>query len=187
VLFAPGWRSPIRQTTVLAIFAVGLLLGGALTAGVLWLLSGLTEPVPQTGRVVAILTLAAFGTLREFGVLRLELPQNARQIPPEILQRRLRLGALQFGFELGTGVRTYLSSTTPYILAVGLLLALPGPVATVSAGVAFGLGRALTPTLSVAGRDRYWDRRRTSRIAWITRGSGLAVFVALGLLLFREI
>jgi hypothetical protein len=187
VLFAPGWRSPIRQTTVLAIFTIGLLLGGALAAGVLWLLSGLTEPVPQTGRVIAVLSLAAFGTLREFGVLRLELPQNARQIPQEILQRRLRLGALQFGFELGTGVRTYLSSTTPYILAVGLLLTLPGLVATVSAGLAFGLGRALTPTLSIAGLDRSWDHRRMSRIAWITRGSALAVFVALGLLLFHQI
>ena len=59
--------------------------------------------------------------LREIGLVTIRLPQNARQIEQDVLQRNRRRGCSQFGFELGTGVRTYVSATAPYVLAVALL------------------------------------------------------------------
>ena len=121
MLFSPGWRAPIRQGQVLAVFTLGLLLGGTLAATVLWLLSGLAAPLPRSVRVAAILAVAVLGVAREAGWVRIPLPQNARQIPQEVLKYRIRRGALRFGFELGTGVRTYVSASAPYVVALGLL------------------------------------------------------------------
>ncbi|MFD0428413.1 hypothetical protein ACFQ60_11025 [Streptomyces zhihengii] len=39
-----------------------------------------------------------------------------------MLRRHLARGAMQFGFELGTGVRTYVSASAPYAIAVAVLL-----------------------------------------------------------------
>ncbi|MQY08144.1 hypothetical protein [Actinomadura macrotermitis] len=181
MLFSPGWRAPIRQGEVLAVFTLGLLLGGILSATVIWLLSGLAEPLPSSARALAIVAVAALGAAREFGLLSIPLPQNARQIPQEVLQTRLRRGSLQFGFELGTGVRTYVSASTPYVLALGLLLSHQGPFATAAAGSAFGAGRALSAALTWWSRDPDRDARIAVRMPWIKRLTALAVFLALAL------
>lgn len=103
-------------------FTCGLLAGGALSAGVLWLVSGLFTPVPAGVRQGLIVAVALLAALRDAGKLSLRLPQNARQIPQDVLRRHLARGALQFGFELGTGVRTYVSASAPYAMAVAVLL-----------------------------------------------------------------
>jgi hypothetical protein len=183
VLFSPGWRAPVRQSEVLAVFTLGLLLGGTLTATVLWLLSGLAAPLPGPVRTVAILAVAVLGVVREAGWVRLPLPQNARQIPQEVLRDRVRRGALQFGFELGTGVRTFVSASAPYVVALGLLLAHQGPVTTILAGTGFGVGRAATATVRYASRHDEWDDRRLTRMPWLTNATGLTVLASLALLL----
>lgn len=168
---------------MLAVFSLGLLLGGTLSATVLWLLSGLAAPLPGPVRVAATLAVAVAGVAREAGLLRLRLPQNARQIPREVLQRNVRRGALQFGFELGTGVRTYVSASAPYVVAAGLLLAHQGPLATVLVGTAFGAGRAVTATVRYASRHDEWDDRRVIRMPLLANAIGVAVLLALTLLL----
>ncbi len=183
MLFSPGWRAPVRQSQVLAVFSLGLVLGGTLSATVLWLLSGLAAPLPASVRVAAILAVAAAGVAREAGLLRLRLPQNARQIPQEVLRRNVRLGALQFGFELGTGVRTYVSASAPYVVALGLLLAHQGPLGTILTGTAFGAGRAVTATVRYASRHEEWDDRRVARMPVLTNAVGVAVLLALAVLL----
>jgi hypothetical protein len=182
VLFSPGWRAPIRQGEVLAVFTLGLLLGGALSATAIWLLSGLAAPLPPAARTAAIIAVAALGAARELGLIALPLPQNARQIPQEVLQTRLRRGSLQFGFELGTGVRTYVSAATPYVLALGLLLSHQGPLPTVLAGLAFGAGRSLSAALTYWSRDPGRDAEIAVRMAWIKNVTALAVLAALALL-----
>jgi hypothetical protein len=183
VLFSPGWRAPIRQGQVLAVFTLGLLLGGTLTAGVLWLLSGLAAPLPGAVRTGAILAVAVLGVAREAGWVRISLPQNARQIPQEVLQHRVRRGALQFGFELGTGVRTFVSASAPYVVALGLLLSHQGPVTTVLAGTGFGAGRAVTAAVRYASRYDEWDDRRVTRMPLLTNAIGITVLIALAVLL----
>lgn len=169
---------------VLALFSAGLVLGGVLSALVLWLLSGLPAPVPRTVRHAVVLAFAALGVLRDAGVVRFPLPQNARQIPQDVLNRDVARGALRFGFELGTGVRTYVPATTPYVLAAALLLSTPDLAVAALTGAGFGLGRALTPLTRHASRagDR-WDTVLRSRLRAITAGAGLVAATGLALLL----
>lgn len=183
MLASPGWRERNRQGHVLGAFTAGLLLGGTVAAAALWLLSGLTQPLPQPGRELALLALGALGLLRDANIVAIPLPQNARQIPQSVLQRNL-LGAFQFGFELGTGVRTFVSSTAPYVVAAGLLLAGAGLPAALLAGLGFGAGRALTPLVRYwSGKTATWDQRMASRLPWIVPGASAAIVVILALLL----
>ncbi|SNR92029.1 hypothetical protein [Actinomadura mexicana] len=183
MLFSPGWRAPVRQGEVLAVFTFGLLLGGTLTATVIWLLSGLSAPLPPSARTAAVLAVAGLGVAREAGLVRVPLPQNARQIPQDILQVHLRRGALQFGFELGTGVRTYVSATAPYVLALGLVLVHEDPLTTVLTGTAFGAGRALSALLTYLARDDRRDVAMAARMPPVKTATALASLTALALLL----
>ncbi|MEU5882349.1 hypothetical protein [Spirillospora sp. NPDC047279] len=147
-----------------------------------WLLSGLAAPLPETVRAAAILVVAAAGAARELGLVTIPLPQNARQIPQEVLRVRLRRGAAQFGFELGTGVRTYVSASSPYVLALALLLSHQGPAATILTGTAFGAGRALSAALTYWSRDPDRAAVIAVRMRWITSVTALAFPVALAVL-----
>lgn len=150
-------------------FTLGLLMGGVLTAGVLWLLSGLFTPLPAGGRQVLIVAAALAAALRDAGRLTLRLPQNARQIPQDVLRRHLARGALQFGFELGTGVRTYVSASAPYAIAVAVLLSGGSYAPALAAGLGFGAGRALTPALRrLSGDGERWDDRLARRLTGMT-------------------
>ncbi|MFC4912754.1 hypothetical protein [Actinomadura gamaensis] len=183
MLFSPGWRAPIRQGEVLAVFSLGLVLGGTLSAGVIWLASGLAAPVPAAVRAGLVVALAAVAAAREAGLVRLPLPQNARQIPQEVLMHRLRTGSLQFGFEMGTGVRTYVSASSPYVLALGLLLAHLGAPATLLAGASFGAGRSLSAALTYWARSPDRDALIAVRMPWARNLTALSVLLALALLL----
>jgi hypothetical protein len=134
------------------------------------------------GRQLAVLVVAVLGLLRELGVVPIRLPQNTRQVPQDVLQRHLLRGAWQFGFELGTGVRTYVSATAPYVLAAAVLLAGGLPAAAL-AGLGFGAGRAATPLLRVAsGAVAEWDARLPGRIRAITLTASAAVIAAFAVL-----
>ncbi|MBM7784018.1 hypothetical protein [Tenggerimyces flavus] len=147
----------------MSLFSLGLLLGGVVSALVLFLLSGLGSFVPLTWRHVAVLAIAVVGALRDAGVVRFWLPQNTRQVPQDVLQRHLWRGSLQFGFELGTGVRTYVSATAPYVVALALLLSSPSVWVAVVTGLGFGLGRAVTLVSRYAAADQLrWD-------GWVSR------------------
>ena len=182
MLFSPGWRAPVRQGEVLAVFTLGLVLGGMVSATVVWLLSGLPAPLPPSVRAGAILCVAALGAAREFGLVDVPLPQNARQIPPGVLQSHLRRGALQFGFELGTGVRTYVSSSAPYVLALALLLSHQDLRTVVLTGAAFGTGRALSAVLTYLSRASDRSAVVASRIGLVRTVTALTTLSVLVLL-----
>lgn len=90
-------------------FSGGLLVGGSttalvgVTAGSL-LLRPFIPSALEIGLVIAIFGLIS---INEFGLVRLPLPQNGRQVPESVRDDGPRYGALQFGFEMGTGLRTY--------------------------------------------------------------------------------
>jgi len=172
---------------VLTLFVVGLLAGGLLSGLVLGLLSGLAQPLPAAWRYPAIVALALLGLLRDTGMVRIPVPQNARQVPQEVLRRDLRRGALQFGFELGTGVRTYVSASAPYVLALAVLLGGQPLWVAALAGAGFGSGRAVTPLIRLAsGATEGWDtdlRTWLRTIAVLSCATAAATF---GLLLLPQ-
>lgn len=146
----------------------GLVLGGVVSALGFWLLSGLAAPVWAPVRIglIAVLVCAAVtdDTLR----LGWRWPQNARQVPQRIRYREQTMAMVQFGFELGTGMRTFVTSAAPYVLIGVLVLAGPSIVEALTIGAGFGAGRALMPVLRTwhhAPGD--WDRRLEHTARWL--------------------
>lgn len=161
------------------------MLGALVSALVLFVVSGLLTPVPEGVRSVLVVVLAVAGVLRDAGVVSFPLPQNARQVPQDVLTRDVARGSLRFGFEMGTGVRTYVSSTVPYVLVAALLLTAPGVVTAVAAGIGFGAGRAITPTARHASPDgEAWDDALHTHLRTIKLAAGVTTAVALAALLF---
>jgi hypothetical protein len=120
----------------------GLFLGAIPTAlGIMVIGSLVRAPVPQIGRQAVVVVVAVILLLREIGVFTLPIPQNARLVP-QFVTRVPFWGALQFGAEMGTGMRTYSPTGLPHIVAVAVLLLASWPEA-VLAGAGFALGRAV--------------------------------------------
>ena len=155
---------------------------------VLGALSGLSAPLPPVWRYTAIVVVALLGVFRDAEVLTIPLPQNARQVPQDVLRRSALRGALQFGFELGTGVRTYVSATAPYVLAVAVFLGSQRLQVAALAGLGFGAGRAATPLIRRAsGAVEAWDADLRARLRIITGVGGAALAAAFALLLLQQL
>lgn len=109
--------------------------------------------------VWAVLVLAWFAVIaaREFGVVQFRLPQNARLVPATVFRHGPFWGPFEFGLEMGTGVRTYVTSGLPYVLVPAIAFFAGWPAALV-AGVGFGLGRMLMTAANLRfSDDGEWD------------------------------
>ncbi len=134
----------------------GTCLGSLVTVTVAWFLSGFASVLPETWRIALLCAGAAFIWLGKEGPLshRITLPESRHQIPTDVFIGSPVRGAFRFGFELGTGVRTYAGASAPYILLLVLLVgSLPLGWALLLAG-GFGLGRATPLMIQLASADR---------------------------------
>jgi hypothetical protein len=106
-------------------------------------------PGPVRAAVLGVAATAVLG--RELQLWRFPVPENARLVPEDV-QHRGHWGALQFGFEMGTGMRTYSPSALPHLVLAAVVLVVPLPAAlAVAAG--FAAGRWAMPVLSNAWSD----------------------------------
>jgi hypothetical protein len=123
-------------------------------------LGSLLRPVlPPTVRVGLIIALALFVLAGECGLHRVVLPHRRTQVPSTVIGACSDAGALQFGFEMGSGVRTHMPSNLPYLPLLAVLL-LGSWAAAVAAGLGFGLGRAAMALGRHHSRDTtWWDRQ----------------------------
>lgn len=125
--------------------------------------------IPASLALSAVAAMGLAAVLRDVGALDLRLPQNARQVPQSVFDAGLSTAAIRFGFELGTGLRTYLTAATPYLLAVGVLLLSHQPWwSALLAGVGFGLGRVVMPLARSFSDDSSWDDRLSRSLRWAT-------------------
>jgi hypothetical protein len=144
-----------------SVFCAGLVLGALTTAILVWLMSGLSEPVPAAIGTGVLGVLAVVAVMRDTSLLRFRRPECNRQVPRELLTTKGAVAVpLQFGFEMGTGLRTHLTATAPHLLACTILLIRPSLAIAMLAGASFGIGRMLHPLL------RLWSR--TGGGAWDT-------------------
>lgn len=166
MLNSPVWRG--RRSRVA--FCGGLFLGAVTTAFGLLLVGSLVRLAAPP--VVWRWTLAgavAVLVLRELGLLRFWLPQNKRLVPEVVDRHGPVLGPLQFGYEIGTSVRTYTPSALPHATAL-LILLLAGPWAALAAAVGFGLGRSLMTVSNLNfSDDNSWDDAWIAWEQWIRR------------------
>jgi hypothetical protein len=148
------------------------LIGGALPVAMLvWLAGGLLTPVPLNVQRLVLAVLVFALLLRDFGVVRFWLPETHRQVPQSVLGKPGLLPAIRFGAELGTGFRTYVPSTPPYMLALALLLLPVSWGAVAGAALGFAAGRAATPTVRMfSGNVRRWDERLQQRLRLVVVG-----------------
>ena len=136
------------QPAVAGAYLSGAVSGALISAAVLMVASGLLSPLPASARQVIAVTLVLILLIHAFGIVCLDLPQRAYQIPRETFAAAPTQAAYRFAFELGTGVRTYVTAVSPYAVTVLVVLGLPSglgsaTLAAASTGVGFGLGRSI--------------------------------------------
>jgi hypothetical protein len=153
MLSSSVWRGEARY-----LFCTGLVFGALTTALGLLLVGSLVRlAAPDVAWRYALAAAIVALTLREVGVLRFWLPQNKRLVPEHVNRHGRVFGPLQFGFELGTSVRTYTPSALPHAAALTVAL-IAGPLGAAAAGVGFGLGRsAMTIGNLRYSDDNGWD------------------------------
>ena len=155
-------------TSSLGPLVLGLVLGGVTSALGFWLISGLVRPVWAPARIGLLVVIALAALADELFGTRWRWPQNARQVPQAIRHRAPRVAMLQFGFELGTGLRTFVTAKAPYVVVSVVLLAGLPIVEALALGAGFGAGRALMPltrTWHQATSD--WDHRLERASRWV--------------------
>lgn len=134
-------------------FLLGLLLGGAFASAALVIVGSLIRsPLsPHAESAVAATLMSAF-VLREAHLISFPLPQNARLVP-QFVTRVHGWGALQFGAEMGTGMRTYSPTGLPHVLAVAIFFLSSWQEALVG-GAGFAIGRAVMVLTFLLARDK---------------------------------
>jgi hypothetical protein len=157
------------------------LAGSLCTSAGLMILNGLLSPIPtRVAATVAVCGLVLLAA-RSLGLLCLDLPQRRHQIPRDVFVGSPARAAFRFAFELGTGVRTFITATAPYAAALLAVLCLPrdlpgATLAAVALSMGYGLGRS-----AVVGMQAF---RRSIAVEhpglWLRAADVIAVFVALG-------
>lgn len=128
---------------VVGAYFTGTIAGALLTSLGAWLLSGFSEPLGMQSRLTLLVLAALAAWVIKHGYLPgVTLPESRRQIPAETFGGGLVRGAFRFGFELGTGLRTYVPAIAPYVLLLVILIGRPTLGAVLLIGIGFGLGRA---------------------------------------------
>jgi hypothetical protein len=135
-------------------------LGGALTAVGAWVASGFLGWLPEPPRLLLLLAVALLLLVHQSGLVRVRLPQNARQVPQSVYTRHPVVANLQFGFEMGTGMRTLVTAVAPYLVLTLMLLFPPAGLTALVTGAAFGGTRGLVPMLWSMSADAPATRRR---------------------------
>lgn len=108
------------------------------------------------------------------------LPQNRRQVPGWVTETH-PAGFGIFGFEMGTGLRTFSTTALPHLLAIGMF-ASPGALAPLAGGIGFGIGRyAMVPYFR--SRDNEvgggFTFKQVGNVACVAAGGLTAALVAL--------
>lgn len=151
--------SPGRGPRNILAFAAACVLGGSVTGFALAVLGGLVPVSPPPGPAAAgLAVLACLALLRDLGVVRFWMPENRRQVRQSVLRLRPLAGDIMFGFEMGTGARTYVPAASPYLIILVVVAFGDGVVPGLATGAAFGLSRGLVIVDRSLHRNRAgWD------------------------------
>lgn len=144
----------------LSLFLLGCLAGGALTGLVLGFIStalGLAPNVARSVMLILIIGGLILLTVAQLAYRWVSVPGRRYQLPVEVLGQDTGLASLQFGFELGLGFRTYVTTWAPYTLSLLVIGSSSGLSGGILVGAGFGFGRWLTPVLRLVVGAGTWD------------------------------
>ncbi|MDQ4009944.1 MAG: hypothetical protein M3228_04445 [Actinomycetota bacterium] len=155
-----------------------MLAGGIAVATLAVTLGSLMRPaLPPAVSAGLVVAVGLFALAGECGLHHIALPHRKAQVPSAVIGAGGDAGALQFGFEMGCGLRTHMPSNLPYLPLVAVLL-VGSWVAALLAGLGFGLGRAAMALGRHHSRDAtWWDRQ------WHRHGRRLRITLALSAVL----
>ncbi|MEU7894083.1 hypothetical protein AB0B45_14600 [Nonomuraea sp. NPDC049152] len=166
-------------------FSTGLILGALFSGVVVGAVGGLVSIVDPVVRWWVLIPPLVVVLAFELAGRPLSLPQNRRLVPQDVIPRSEFGGPLQFGFEMGTGVRTFTPTALPHALVLSVVL-VGGLGPGLLAGLGFGLGRALMPlTRTLSGDPAAWDTRMLASMPWVGRACAVAFVAAIVMLLPR--
>lgn len=171
-------RGQSIQLRLWAAFGLGCTLGGAFTATVLGVFSGLLTPVPELARAALFGAIALVLLVMDLRQPLLRLPQRKELIPQEVFARGMARGGFRFGVEYGCGFRTLIPSAASYVAAAFLLLAGMPLGWAIALGATFGAARSLAVLQYILLGRPGWQRFLSSHTRWLERG-GTVVTVAL--------
>jgi len=159
-----------RFAITFAAYLVGSIAGGAALGGLLGLAgAGTREVAPWSAAAtaIAVVVLCALALALDAGLGGLRIPTIHRQVNEDMLNEyREWAYGLNFGFQLGLGVVTIVTTSTVY-LTFALAFLTGSWQAGLLVGAAFGLVRALPMVLVTRIYDPHQLRRLFERInAW---------------------
>ena len=130
--------------------------------------------------LLGVFGVAALAVLaRELGAVGFAVPERRRLVPEQVRLRGPEVGALQFGFEMGTGARTYSPSALPHLVLLAALTVLPFGDA-LTAAVGWAAGRLAMALVSNAyGPPGAWTAVWTRHRRWLAAVLAVAVVCAL--------
>lgn len=135
-----------RWGLTVAAYVIGSTAGGAALGATLGGLGQLADVVAHAGPLVTACLVAAVsgaGLLLDLGVTRRRLPTIHRQVDEDWLGRyRGWVYGLGFGFQLGTGVVTIVTTASVYVTFVLAALS-QSALGGLAIGATFGLSRAM--------------------------------------------
>lgn len=145
--------SSVRRGSDISGFVAGLFVG-AMATTFAFVVAGslLRAPIPYVVLQVVVAVAAAVLLLQELGLLKFPIPQNARLVP-QFVTRIPFWGSVQFGMEMGTGMRTYSPTALPHVMAIAVVCLASWQHALL-AGVGFALGRAVMLLTFVVARNK---------------------------------
>ncbi|MEV8372842.1 hypothetical protein AB0P21_08885 [Kribbella sp. NPDC056861] len=164
------------------IFVGGLLIGALFSGVITGALGGIASPLPYWLRVGLLAPALAVILVFELLGRPLSLPQNRRLVPQSVIPHADFRGPLQFGFEMGTGVRTFTPTALPHALVLVVLL-IGGLGPGLLAGLGFGIGRALMPLArTYSGDPEGWDNAMLGKMTRIGRTSAIGFICSVAML-----
>lgn len=167
----------------MGLVGAGLLAGAGVT--VLLIVGGgaVIGYVPSGVRITAFATVAALAVAMQVMRPRWRFPNIHRQVPEIVFTRGERRSGFRFGFELGLGWRTQLTTVAPQTVALACLLGAPGWTTPALAGAGFALGRFLhLAARLLSGDGDAWDER-LQRFRGLLPTVSVAAIVAIALAL----
>ncbi|MGI5489587.1 hypothetical protein [Microtetraspora malaysiensis] len=145
--------SSVRRGSDISGFILGLFVGATATTFAFVVVGSIVRaPFPFLALQILVALAAVILLLQELGVLKFPILQNARLVP-QFVTRIPFWGSVQFGMEMGTGMRTYSPTALPHIMAISIVFLASWPQALM-AGVGFALGRAVMLLTFAAARNK---------------------------------
>jgi hypothetical protein len=171
-----------RFVIAASFFVVGSVLGGMTIGAAFGLLGAVALPAAPVVDGVVIVVLAVVGAALDARIAGLRLPTITRQVDERWLQKyRGWVYGLGFGFQLGTGVMTIVSSAAVYLMVAAALLT-RSVAGGVVIGAVFGTVRGLSILLARRVGTYVQLRVLHRRIAYNAGRSVVANVAAQGLI-----